>query len=110
MDSRQSMQGWHGERPLRPYRREVAVMLFGTDATYNRQRHWLSPPWTTDLGAWQDMDQRLDANDLARQIRTLVLGLDLKELRQAYLGVGKRALPPELMLTAASLFAARAYN
>jgi transposase len=98
MDSRQCLQGWHRERPLRPYRQEVAVMVCGTDASYNRQGHWLNPPWTTDAPAWQDIDQRLDANHLARQIRAFVLRLDLKELHQAYLGVGKRALPPELML------------
>src|SRR5205823_6451004 len=37
-------------------------------------------------------------NDLARRIRTAVLRLDLTELRRAYLGVGQRAFPPELML------------
>lgn len=73
-------------------------MVRGTDASCNAQGHWLTPPWTTDSPAWQDIDRRLGANDVARQIRPFVLGLDLKELRQAYLGVGKPALPPELML------------
>jgi transposase len=73
-------------------------MVSGTDAHHNVQGNWLTSPWTTDSPPWQEIDQRLDANHLARQIRTIVLSLDLTELRLAYLGVGKRALPPELML------------
>lgn len=73
-------------------------MVSSTDAHHNVQGNWLTPPWTTDSPPWQDIDQRLDANDLTRQIRAIVHSLDLKELGLAYLGVGKRALPPELML------------
>jgi transposase len=73
-------------------------MVSGTEACHNVAGHELTPPWTTDSPPWQDIDQRLDANHLARQIRALVLSLDLTELRRAYLGVGKRAFPPELML------------
>jgi transposase len=73
-------------------------MVFGSDAHHNDQGHWLTPPWTADSPAWQDIDQRLDENDLARRIRAVVLRLDLTELRRAYFGVGKPAFPPELML------------
>jgi transposase len=73
-------------------------MGFGSDAHHTDHGHWLTPPWTTDSPAWQEIDQRLDENDLARRIRAVVLRLDLTELRRAYFGVGKRAFPPELML------------
>ncbi len=81
-----------------PDRFGVAVMGLGSDTRHHDHGHWLTPPWTTDSPAWQDIDQRLDENDLARRIRAVVLGLDLTELRRAYFGVGKRAFPPELML------------
>ena len=70
----------------------------GSDAHHTDHGHWLTPPWTTDSPEWQEIDQRLDENDLARRIRTAVLRLDLTELRRAYFGVGKHAFPPELML------------
>jgi transposase len=73
-------------------------MVSGTDALHNGHGHWRTPPWATDSPAWQDIDQRIGPDHLARQIRAFVLGLDLTELRRAYLGVGKQALPPELML------------
>ena len=73
-------------------------MVFGTEANCKRQGIWRTPPWSADSRPWQDIDQRLEPNHLARQIRAFVLGLELKELRQAHLGVGKQALPPELML------------
>ena len=73
-------------------------MVSGRDANRNDQGNWLTPPWTADSPAWQEIDQRLDANHLARRIRAIVLGLDLTKLRLDYLGVGKPALPPDLML------------
>jgi len=39
-------------------------MVSGTDASHNVQGNGLTPPWTTDSPLWQDIDQRLDANDL----------------------------------------------
>jgi transposase len=73
-------------------------MVSDSDAHRNHQGHWLTPPWTADSPPWQDIDRRLDENDLARRIRAVVLRLDLTELRRAYFGVGKPAFPPELML------------
>jgi transposase len=73
-------------------------MLCRTDANCNGQGNWLTPPWTNDSPAWRDIDQRLGPDHLARQIRAFVLGLDLKKLTRSYLGVGKSALPPALML------------
>jgi transposase len=88
----------HGVRCLRLYRQEVAVMLSGTDAVRNRQKNWCSPPWTEESAAWESLDRSLPADHLARRIRTFVLSLNLDELRRSYLGVGKQALPPELMV------------
>jgi transposase len=73
-------------------------MVSGTEAGRNGQGNWRTPPWSTDSRQWQDLGQGLEASHLARQIRALVLGLDVEALRRDYLGVGKQALPPELML------------
>jgi transposase len=73
-------------------------MLCRTDANRNGQVNWLTPPWTNHSEAWRDIDQRLGPDHLARQIHAFVLGLDLRELERSYLGVGKSALPPALML------------
>jgi len=73
-------------------------MVSGADANLNGQANWLSPPWTTESPAWQSIEQRLDADDLARRVRAIVSDLDLTELRLSYLGVGKPAIPPDLML------------
>jgi hypothetical protein len=73
-------------------------MLSGTDAVRNREKIWRLPPWTEKAAPWQELDRTLPADHLARRIRTLVLSLDLDELRRSYLGVGKRAFPPELMV------------
>lgn len=77
---------------------EVVVMVVGSEAHPTDHGHWLTPPWTTESPAWQDIDRRLDPNELARRIRTAVLQLDLTALRRAYLGVGQLAFPPDLML------------
>jgi len=73
-------------------------MVVGSNAPPKDHGHWLTPPWTTESPAWQDIDRRLDQNDLARRIRAAVLQLDLTALRRAYFGVGKLAFPPDLML------------
>jgi transposase len=98
MASQERVQGRPRVHSLQPGGQGVAVMGFGSDAQHNDRGHWFTPPWTTDSPAWQDIDQRLDENDLARRIRAVVLRLDLTELRRAYWGVGKPAFPPELML------------
>jgi transposase len=73
-------------------------MLYRADTNRNGPGNWRTPPWTIDSPAWRDIDQRLGPDHLARQIRTFVLGLDLHEVERSYLGVGKPALPPALML------------
>jgi len=56
------------------------------------------PPWTTDSPDWRAIDQRLPADHLARRIVQAVEMLDLSPLLASYLGVGKRALRPDLLL------------
>jgi transposase len=56
------------------------------------------PPWTTDSPEWQAIDRRLPADHLARRIAEAVETLDLAPLLASYLGVGKPALRPDLLL------------
>ena len=56
------------------------------------------PLWTTDSPEWQALDERLPADHLARRIVQAVERLDLAPLLASYLGVGKRALRPDLLL------------
>lgn len=58
------------------------------------------PPWTTASPQWQAIDQRLPLDHVARRIARVVEGLDLTPLWNSYLGAGKRALPPDLLLKA----------
>lgn len=56
------------------------------------------PPWTAESPEWQALDQRLPVDHLARRIDQAVASLDLTPLWESYLGVGKKALPPDLLL------------
>jgi transposase len=55
-------------------------------------------PWTTESAEWQAVDQRLPADHLARRVVRAVEMLDLTPLVDSYLGVGKKALRPDLLL------------
>jgi transposase len=57
-----------------------------------------TPSWTIESEEWQALDRRLPADHLARRIAQAVEGLDLSRLWDSYLGVGKKALPPDLLL------------
>lgn len=57
-----------------------------------------APPWTTESEIWQALDQHLPVDHLARRIARAVERLDLARLLDSYLGVGKKALPPDLLL------------
>jgi transposase len=59
-----------------------------------------APPWTTDSEEWRALDQHLPPEHLARRIAFAVEMLDLSPLWDSYLGVGKRALRPDLLLRA----------
>ena len=57
-------------------------------------------PWTQESEEWQTLDQRLTANHLARRVDRAVELLDLGPLFDSYLGAGKKALRPDLLLKA----------
>jgi transposase len=55
-------------------------------------------PWTEESETWQALDRRLAGDHLARRVARAVEGLDLGPLFASYLGVGKQALRPDLLL------------
>jgi transposase len=63
-----------------------------------KRQGFISPPWTSESEEWQVIDRRLAENHLARRVRRAVEILDLGPLFGDYLGVGKKALPPDLLL------------
>src|SRR5215831_8461658 len=67
--------------------------------TARGKREWFAaPPWTKDSEEWLALDRRLPADHLVRRIERAVEMLDLTPLFDSYLGVGKKALPPDLLL------------
>ncbi len=72
-------------------------MVKGIAGADKRDR-FVTPPWTTASEEWQAIDRHLPADHLARRIAQAVERLDLGPLWDSYLGVGKRALPPDLLL------------
>ena len=59
-----------------------------------------SPPWTSESEEWQALDQHLPAEHLARRVNDAIDLLELGPLWDSYLGVGKKALRPDLLLKA----------
>jgi transposase len=55
-------------------------------------------PWTRESEEWQALDRRLADDHLARRVHAAVEMLDLGPLLDSYLGVGKNALRPDLLL------------
>src|SRR5438128_2976676 len=55
-------------------------------------------PWTEESEEWLALDRRLAGDHLARRVDKAVDMLDLKPLFDSYLGVGKNALRPDLLL------------
>lgn len=56
------------------------------------------PPWTKNSTRWRQIDAELSEDHLARQIDQAVELLDLTPLFASYLGVGKQAVRPDLLL------------
>jgi transposase len=67
-------------------------------AVADKHDRFATPPWSTESQEWQALDQHLPADHLVRRIAQAVDRLDLSPLWESYLGVGKRALPPDLLL------------
>lgn len=55
-------------------------------------------PWTRESEEWQALERRLPADHLARRVERAVETLDLGPLFASYLGVGKQAVRPDLLL------------
>jgi transposase len=64
-----------------------------------KRDRFAAPPLTTESEEWQALDQRLPPDHLARRIAQAVERLDLDPLLDSYLGVGEKALRPDLLLT-----------
>jgi len=62
------------------------------------ETHFAQPPWTEQSTPWRQIDQRLPADHLAREIRGAMPRLDLTPLYASYAGRGKAAHRPDLML------------
>ena len=60
--------------------------------------HFARPPWTKTSSEWRRIDARLADGHLARHVNQAVELLDLAPLFDSYLGVGKEALRPDLLL------------
>jgi transposase len=61
-------------------------------------RRFAEPPWDEQAPRWQEIDQSLPADHLARQIHEVVEELDLAGLFATYSGRGSKALWPDLLL------------
>jgi transposase len=55
-------------------------------------------PWTKESEEWLAIDRRLPQDHLARRVAEAVQMLDLGPLLDSYLGVGKKALRPDLLV------------
>jgi transposase len=55
-------------------------------------------PWTEESPEWQALERSLPTDHLARRIARAVEKLDLDPLFASYLGAGKKALRPDLLL------------
>jgi transposase len=67
-------------------------------ASVGKRDRFAAPPWTIDSEEWQALDRRLPPEHLARRIAQAVAMLDLEPLLDSYLGVGEKALRPDLLL------------
>ena len=56
------------------------------------------PAWTKNSASWRQIDAELSEDHVARQIDQAVELLDLTPLFASYLGVGKEAVRPDLLL------------
>src|SRR5262245_5017343 len=74
-------------------------MLNGCPTADKSHRFGL-PPWTKESEEWRAIDGRLPLDHLARRIADAADRLDLGPLWATYLGVGKKALPADLLLKA----------
>ena len=71
-----------------------SAAVSGNDA----RQHFARPPWTKTSEQWRRIDARLPDDHLAHGVNQAVELLDLTPLFDSYLGVGKEAVRPDLLL------------
>ncbi len=64
----------------------------------DKRERFAPTPWTKESEEWLALDQRLRVDHLARRVDEAVALLELRTLFDSYLGVGKKALRPDLLL------------
>jgi hypothetical protein len=64
----------------------------------DKLQRFASPPWNQESAEWLTLDRRLPAAHPARRVAEAVELLDLEPLFNSYLGVGRKPLPPDLLL------------
>lgn len=73
-------------------------MLRKPECTDTGAGHFQEPPWNERTHNWLQIDLRLSEDHLARRIDRVVRQLDLTPLIRSYAGVGRKALPSDLMV------------
>lgn len=68
------------------------------DACVAIRPRFQSPPWTEDSIEWQQLDEQVPLEHVARQIVQALERLDLTALFDSYSGRGSPAVPPKLLL------------
>src|SRR5437867_3795693 len=77
--------------------KEARSMVKGV-ARGDKLEQFAPTPWTDESEEWLALDQRLGAEHLARRVDEAVGLLELRPLFDSYLGVGKNALRPDLLV------------
>jgi transposase len=77
--------------------KEAGSMVKGVVAA-GKLEHFAPTPWTEQSPEWQVLEQRLPEDHLARRVARAVEELDVSSLFASYLGAGKKALRPDLLL------------
>ena len=63
-----------------------------------KQERFAPTPWTKESAEWQALNKSLPVDHAARHVDRAMEMLDLDPLIDSYLGVGKKALRPDLLL------------
>ena len=67
-------------------------------AREDKHQRFALPPWNQESEEWLALDERLPKDHPVRRVVEAVDALDLEPLFDSYLGVGRKALRPDLLL------------
>jgi transposase len=73
-------------------------MVSGLPAEGKWSKTFAEPPWNKQSPPWQDIDQTLNADDLARRVEAAFGCLDMQPLYDTYQPGGSRAIRPDLLM------------